>query len=235
MPTVAEVKNMRLTRCMSVLLERLGKRFYQNSYPGTDKVLGIMEKAPPGQVHPDGTKYKDHGGITFHELTLLDANTATDEDYIRALQSYLIGRKDLTGSINRQQAPLMTAEEIERIAARRVEEILAERLKSIQKGTVTVEEVKEQAVAKTVITAVEPEYMPTGIQGTKKNEWEKRLLAERQTWEKRANELGIGSPKLRSDGAVDGRWIRNAEKLWAEHLKKGGRAEEPSPQRPVEE
>lgn len=233
MATVSDHKNMRLTRCMSVLMERLGRRFYVNSYPGTNKVLGIMEKAPPGQVHPDGTKYKDHGGITFRELELLDANTATDEQYIEALRAYLLERRDLTNSINRNVAPI-TPTDIEAIASRRVEEILRERLKELQIGKATPEEIKEQAVNKTIIAATESEYLPSGIQGTKKSEAEKRLLAERAAWEKRAKEMGVDAPKLRSDGGVDGRWIRNAEKLWADHLKQQGRTDERIPQPSIE-
>lgn len=214
----------RIDRCVRTLHSRLGPKFYLNRYPDQPAIaFGFAEKA--GTVFPDGKKWKDHGGITFKQLEIIESTSQSDEELMERIRKLILDKIDTTRSA--QDAPKLSMSDIEAIASKRVEELLATRLEAMLSSRAKADALKAQAVADVVVRAesgMVEDQPKRGLQLRKKGMIAKnkaKFTAEtQQVWLERAATLQI-KPVYKLDGVhLDGRWIRTMTKLWAEHVSK---------------
>lgn len=212
-----------------------GVRFYVNSYPNNPRAaFGIAEKAPYGQLHPDGSKIKDHGFITRKQCEIIEASSQTEQEIQDRIKLLIIHKKDTTRTPERPPAIELSQVEI------MVEEAVAKALAAVANKenplsptairrlgtTIARETVKEESL--TSITNEQPTNRPIppirGIQMKKRkspSEYGAEIDAENKIWADRVNILGIGDPVFRKNSRrIDEKWMAQAQKKWDEHLAK---------------
>lgn len=213
----------RIDRCVKLLCQRLGNRFYLNRYPDQPQIaFGFAQKAEG--FFPDGKKWRDHGGISFKQLEIIEASSQSDEELMDRIKKLILDKIDTTRSAT-QDAPKITMSDIEAIANKRVEELLAQKLEAILAGRAKAEDLKQQVVAQVVTHADSGDMFiaqpKQGLQLRKKGMIAKNKAKHQaetnEVWEGRAKTLGL-KVHYKTNGDLDGRWIRTATKLWAQHV-----------------
>lgn len=147
-------------------------------------VFSVMHKAPSGQR----TDYKP---ITPHALRVIEQTSESIPEMAERIRLYILEDKDTTKSASPVQG--INHAEFERVVTERVQEALKKLM---------------------------GEMAPPPKQGLQPGRYLKNpkkladLKAEVELWTARAEQCGMPQPILKKDGKLDGRWLRNAEKLW---------------------
>lgn len=149
-----------------------------------DAVFSVMHKAPDGKR----TNYKP---ISPHALRVIAQTSESVGEMAERIRLYILEDKDTTKSASPVQG--INHAEFERVVTERVQEALKKLM---------------------------GEMAPPAKQGLQPGRYLKNpkkladLKAEVELWTARAEQCGMPQPVLKKDGKLDGRWLRNAEKLW---------------------
>lgn len=216
----------RINRLVEALYRSLGDRFYMTRVTHTPGIAFCFTEKCRGGVWPDGKKFKSYPAISYKQLDVLENTSPNDTILADRLRKFLIDGIDTAQPP--RQTPQVTMADIEDIAKRRVEEILARRLQDLIAKKATPEELEEQALAKATLEMLgeRDDRIPKGLRrmGRPATRRQKNL-EEVALWSVRAKELGI-TVQLRTNGALNTVWKRNAELKWAEHVKNQVKASE---------
>lgn len=163
--------------------------------PDMGFALAISRSAGFGERLPSGKKHELVGGITMNQLRVIANTSDTDEIGVQRIYDLIIHGKDTT---QRPESQLISVDQVDQIVRERV----AALLQSAQEAKAR----SEQSAQEAKPAAPDPE------QSTAESE-------EVAIWTQRAKILGIKRPLMSKarPGAIDGRWMRNASKLWDEH------------------
>ena len=150
----------------------------------SNAVFSVMHKAPDGKR----TNYKP---ISPHALRVIAQTSESVGEMAERIRLFIIEDKDTTRSVSPVQG--INHADFEKVVTERVNAALQKLL---------------------------GEMAPPAKQGLQPGRYLKNpkkladLKAEVELWTARAEQCGMPQPVLKKDGKLDGRWLRQAEKLW---------------------
>lgn len=208
----------RLNRVVEGLFQKLGQQFYIQKHPDEPRVaFGVVEKMPPGQVAPDGGKFKLWGKITFKQLEMIEATSQLDDELEMRIRKFVFEGIDTTRIA---EPRTFSAEQVEEMVRKQVNLILTKQQELMEAARI--EEIAKKAARDSMIEEVKRVPARSGIQAKKRiglKAAQAKNLADMEMWKQRAEILGLGKPVLcEGDRKVDGRWARHAQKQWEAHL-----------------
>lgn len=168
-----------------------------------DIAFSVSVRAPIGQRHPDGMKWKTLDGPTWQDAEIIAQTCQSDEEVLEHFHNIVFkGIRPMRLGSGHQ----ITEQAINQIVEDRVRQILEAKLQQIQRGqdpTANAAVQRIEAAEKAETKAWEPQVAVSDS-----------LLA---TWTERAKILGLDPPKIAKKGRIDGRWMRNAQDKWRAH------------------
>lgn len=208
----------RLNRVVEGMFQKLGPQFYIQKHPDEPRVaFGVTEKMPPGQVAPDGGKFRLWGKLTYKQLEMIEATSQMDDELEMRIRKFVFEGVDTTRIA---EPRTFTAEQVEDMVRRKMDELLASHMQKIEQSRL--DEIAKSAARDLAIDEVKRVPKKSGIQAKKRiglKQAQASNAADIEMWKQRAQILGLGDPVLcEGDRKVDGRWARHAEKAWKAHL-----------------
>jgi len=212
---VARTESM-LSAALEALIQSLPKmspeggirKFYVNKIADNPSIaFTIVEKLPAGQLTPEGSRIKNWGGLTYRQCNQIERTSESVAEVVQRFHAHVFEGIDTTRTERNQGGmdPLTQQREIEA----RVNSILAEKLDELidKRLAARVADKTPTGIQRGAHTSKVGEKPPPGID----EEWE--------MWRERAAKAGFTPPIARTrDRRIDGRWLRVAGPLWAQHL-----------------
>jgi len=205
----------RSDRIVGRLLSELGPTF---SFSPVEPKLGVMfafrERAPKGTFWADGQRDRAHFSPTAGQWVAILNTSPSDDVAKERLRLFMLERIDTSMP---PSAP--SKDDIDAIVAEKVAAAMAKFSADIAAGTARPDLI-EKAVVREVRQETAADVGPVGLQVGPSSRRSTEPMTDDQSrnvglWTERGRRLGMTPIKIKSDGEIDGRWLRNAKRTWA--------------------